>query len=180
MTVTEDMWGVLGTDPTADVMLIRRAYARRLKLTNPEDDAEAFARLRAAYDQALGQAQASARAAGGGALTGAKTRPAAQDQSPPPASESTVQATEQAPAMRAPNRSVSEQLQDTFRVLDEAIRSAAPDETRLHELFAASLASPVLDNVQTQLLFERTVAHWLLARRPASECLFGVAAARFD
>src|ERR1700722_19056332 len=169
MTVTEDMWGVLGTDPTADVMLIRRAYARRLKLTNPEDDAEAFARLRAAYDQALASAHASTRAAAMAAFTQAKTRPPAQDPEAVPV-----------PAVRAHKGTVGEQLQDSFRVLDEAIRATPPDETRLRELFAASLVSPALDNVQAQLLFERTVAHWLLARRPASDCLFADAAARFD
>ena len=50
-------WAVLGLKPGAERTDIRRAYARLLKTTNPEDDPEGFMALRAAHDAALDQLQ---------------------------------------------------------------------------------------------------------------------------
>ena len=46
-------WQVLQLAPTTDARRIRSAYAARLKVTRPDDDAEAFQALRAAYEFAL-------------------------------------------------------------------------------------------------------------------------------
>jgi hypothetical protein len=51
------IWDELGIEETRDAAAIRRAYASRLKKVRPEDDAEGFMRLRAAYETAIAQAR---------------------------------------------------------------------------------------------------------------------------
>ena len=51
-------WDELGIEPTADAVDIKRAYAKRLKNTRPDDDAAAYQLLREAYDAALDWARA--------------------------------------------------------------------------------------------------------------------------
>jgi uncharacterized RDD family membrane protein YckC len=46
-------WDVLGIEATADRKVIKRAYARLLKRTRPQDDPEAFQQLHQAYQVAL-------------------------------------------------------------------------------------------------------------------------------
>jgi curved DNA-binding protein CbpA len=49
-------WEILGIEPTGDERVIKRAYAKQLKMTRPEDDPERFQALRNAYEYALDSA----------------------------------------------------------------------------------------------------------------------------
>ncbi|MFK3798508.1 J domain-containing protein [Pseudomonas sp. NPDC088444] len=46
-------WTVLGLEDDADERTVKRQYAKLLKVTRPDDDPEAFQRLREAYERAL-------------------------------------------------------------------------------------------------------------------------------
>ncbi|WP_160672028.1 hypothetical protein [Clostridium sp. C8-1-8] len=46
-------WEVLEIEPTEELSVIKKAYAKKLKVYHPEDDPEGFQRLREAYDNAL-------------------------------------------------------------------------------------------------------------------------------
>ena len=51
------IWEVLGIDATGDVRDVKRAYARKLKVTRPEDDPTAFQLLNDAFQHALAYAE---------------------------------------------------------------------------------------------------------------------------
>lgn len=47
----EQDWQRLGLEPTTDLATIKKAYALKLKVTRPDDDAEAYQALRTAYER---------------------------------------------------------------------------------------------------------------------------------
>ena len=51
-------WQHLGLEgPSTDLATIKRAYAKRLRTTRPDDDAEAYQALREAYDRMVQRAR---------------------------------------------------------------------------------------------------------------------------
>ena len=50
-------WQILGIEATSDDKVIKRAYAKLLKQTRPEQDKEGFIILRQAYEDALERSQ---------------------------------------------------------------------------------------------------------------------------
>jgi tetratricopeptide (TPR) repeat protein len=54
-------WELLGIDPTDNPSIIKKAYAKKLKVYHPEDDPEGYQRLREAYDMIMKQQKELAR-----------------------------------------------------------------------------------------------------------------------
>ncbi|TBU91587.1 J domain-containing protein [Phytopseudomonas dryadis] len=118
-------WKLLGLDAGADTRSIKRRYAQLLKQHRPDDDAEAFQRLREAYEQALrlaaaGSDEASAPACEPALASAGQPRPSAV-------------ADEGSPLALAPLAAVTRdadvqarigQLLDAASSLDEALRRA--------------------------------------------------------
>lgn len=50
------IWDILGVEATGDTSIIRKAYAKKLRIYHPEEDPEGYQRLREAYDSAMKQA----------------------------------------------------------------------------------------------------------------------------
>jgi len=48
-----NFWDILEINPTDNASIVKKAYAKKLKLYHPEDDPEGYQKLREAYDSAL-------------------------------------------------------------------------------------------------------------------------------
>lgn len=155
-------WAVLGLKPGADRNAIRRAYARLLKSTNPEDDPEGFMRLREAHDAALNQLQWRQQWPDED-----EAEPVPPEIAPNPTPES------------ADDRQFAGE-QDDLLARQEALViaiQAGPEGQRA--AFDALLAAPALDSVAARASVENWLAGLIAASLPASDPLVVVAIHQF-
>lgn len=161
----EDVWAELGVDGPADRDTVRRAYARRLKVTQPEVDPNGFQRLRLAYEAALDQIESRRQEPPASADAPTAVAPGCPE-ADIDGSEAGDQIATDFPATNDPVAMHWDQLNNLLRKVDEGGNS---DEV-LNKL-QAILRSPVMDNLsiyqQTNLGLTRAIASLL----PKSDAL---------
>jgi hypothetical protein len=184
------IWDVLGISESEDEATIRRAYAARLKVTHPEDDAEGFQELRAAYDHALWFARRSRFEAAQEAGEAVPEAAEAPDPTASPAVPPPLSAAPPAPLGEHPEdlelRRLVEEVQEHERRFEadalelQRLLSAKPfDRNAAFRLFGELLASPALHNIGLADSFEPWVERILIENLPNADVLIPVAIRRF-
>lgn len=160
------VWAILGIGPTRDRGAIRRAYAEKLKQTNPEDDPEGFQELRQAYELVLRQVSLPSMAEAEAA--------AAEPLRLPETVEPTLAtlAPEPVAAEPAPSDLIAEHWQ-ACRGLHQRIVDQRPPAEELDQALAQILSSPVMENLSVRAETERGLAHTILNLAPHADGLIG-------
>lgn len=164
-----NIWAVLGVQPGSDRETVRRAYARKLRITNPEDDPEGFKQLRQAYELAMRGADRRQVTADQEAPRGAAPDP---DVGAGVGEAAIAQETSSSPEQAA--------MQAHADAMLAALQSSDPQRWRdaiapLQDL----LASPALDELELRRNFEHWLSHQIASHAPRSDCLIPDAIAFF-
>ena len=172
MSVHGHPWDTLGIAPTRDQTEIRRAYAKRLKQTNPEDDAEGFQALRQSYEVALRLATYDA---------GAFEPETEEDQPDYPAELMAPDVLEQRPfELARADDPAAVALDVALAALEQALtRDPVPADADLQALLAAVFACD-LERFDLLQRAEGTLLDLLVQNTPRSDPLLAPTNLRFE
>lgn len=162
--MSRSIWATLGIPQTRDRDVVRRAYAARLRETNPEDDPQGFIELRAAYDAAMARARAPEPA---------YTAPPAEalDEAPPPRDEPVPEADEpddEPDPVEPPDAEFAELRARADRL------AASLDDTRWGAdpaALAALIAAPAFERIAVRADVEEWLARLIASNVPRSDPL---------
>jgi TonB family protein len=164
----EEFWDVLGIEPTTSEADVRRAYAAKLRVTNPEDDAEGFKRLRAAYDNALFAARH--RMARQVETFRTDFDPAGPEETYTPPESGTQHVASNAISGTVAVSPEKEAHSAACEALVSCLNGAASVEDRLSALRSV-LTSPAMTDVDVYSHTELWLADMVVQARPASDAL---------
>jgi hypothetical protein len=165
LSAFQNIWDILGIAPTNDAQELRRAYMRKLKVTNPEDDAEAFKRLRQAYEFALNIGRFAVEFK-------------AEEAPAPPAVDESVAATAQD---TLPVDSSVVALDSAFAALASALRRQPDvDETKSMDLLNEILCAENLERFDLLQSIDDRLAELLASSIPRSDFLLAAASERLE
>ena len=185
------IWAVLGVPTGSDRDTIRRAYARKLRVTNPEDDPEGFKRLREAYDSALAHVDYVSRwgddddddeEAEDFADAEIATDPLAR---PDPSvlwhdAADAPEPSEEARALLAGRDDDLAALRRAMADLDAALRSAwRPPDAEIEALFDQILSAPALGEITVRGDVEAWTAELIADTIPQSDAILVQAVTAF-
>lgn len=149
-------WDVLGIESNADERAVRRAYARLLKQQRPDQDVEAFQRLRYAYESALQMASgavakgvAAAQSDASSAEAAVLIEPTREPATASATSRVTVNSSEVEATVHEPDA-----FETAVQLWHNFIAQADDLESRrsLQDLFAAVVNIPTRDELEWQAL----------------------------
>lgn len=176
-------WDVLGIEPTPDEGIVRRAYAAKLRVTNPEDDADGFKQLREAYEHAMGHARYLQMNPPGKDVdeddiqddvdTGQRTISIPPAPSAPGVSHTPVETATLDP-LEIERRDHDALCQN----LMGALQDDGQANTRV-DTFNAVIKSPAMQQLDVFTATEGWIIHTLISMRPATDPLFDPAIAYF-